>query len=377
MTRIYLSPPDTSPADREQMDAAFLEGWIAPVGPEIVAFEEELAAATGRRRAVALSSGTAALHLALIVGGVGPGDRVLVSTLTFAASANAVRYVGAEPVFVDSDHATWNLDPDLVAAELYRAARAGQPYKAVVAVDLYGQCANYQPIAAACQEHGALLLSDAAEALGAELDGHRAGSFGEAAVLSFNGNKIITTSGGGALVTDRSDWADKARFLATQARDPFPHYEHSELGYNYRLSNLLAALGRSQLRDLKRRVDIRRGHNDAYRQALARLPGVRFMPEIEGGRSTFWLTALTIDPMLSGRDRNAIMDLLESEDIEARPVWKPMHCQPLYRDSTVIGGIVAEELFNHGICLPSGSTLQPSDRQRIISLMHQVLAPTR
>lgn len=373
MNRIFLSPPETSEADRRQINDAFDEGWIAPVGPQIAAFEDELAAATGRTRAVALSSGTAALHLALIVGGVASGDRVLVSTLTFAATANAVRYVGAEPVFIDSEPSTWNMDPDLLGRELTRAARTGKPYKAVVAVDLYGQCADYPRIGAACAEHGALLLSDAAEALGAELGGERAGSFGEAAVLSFNGNKIITTSGGGALVTDRSDWADKVRFLATQARDPFPHYEHSELGYNYRLSNLLAALGRSQLADLDRRVTIRRSHNRAYREALAGLPGVGFMPEIKGGRSTFWLTAITIDPSLSGIDRTAIMELLEVQGIEARPVWKPMHLQPFYRSNQVVGGSVAEKLFRNGLCLPSGSSLQADDRDRIISLIREAL----
>jgi dTDP-4-amino-4,6-dideoxygalactose transaminase len=345
LTRIYLSPPETSDADRKQMLAAFDEGWIAPVGPQIIAFEEALAAATGRARAVALASGTAALHLGLIVAGIKEGDRVLVSTLTFAATANAIRYVGAEPTFVDSDLASWNMDPDLLEAELTAGRKAGKPYRAVVAVDLYGQCADYRHIGPACEENDALLMSDAAESLGARYDDQPAGSFGSAAILSFNGNKIITTSGGGAYITDNSAWADKVRFLATQARDPFPHYEHSELGYNYRLSNLLAALGSSQLADLERRVEVRRSHNRAYREGLGGLDGVTFMPEISGGRSTFWLTTLTIDAKAARGNRTSLMEALEAENIEARPVWKPMHLQPLYSANRIIGGKVSQRLF--------------------------------
>lgn len=374
MARIYLSPPELTAKDREQIAQALDEGWIAPVGPQITAFEDELAAATGRRRAVALSSGTAALHLALIVAGVERGDRVLVSTLTFAATANAIRYVGAEPVFVDSDRETWNMDPGLLATELEASFRGGTPYKAVIAVDLYGQCADYRRIAPACGALGVVLLSDAAEALGASLGGMRAGSFGDAAILSFNGNKIITTSGGGALVTDRDDWADRARFLATQARDPAPYYEHSQLGYNYRLSNLLAALGRSQLADLDRRVALRRAHRSAYRKGIGDLPGVDLMPEIEGGQSTFWLTALTVDPALAGQQATGIIELLEGHDIEARPVWKPMHLQPLYRDCRVIGGQVAEGLFRNGVCLPSGSSLDVRSRERVIEIVRDSFA---
>ena len=374
MARIYLSPPELTAKDREQIAQALDEGWIAPVGPQISAFEDELAAATGRRRGVALSSGTAALHLALIVAGVERGDRVLVSTLTFAATANAIRYVGAEPVFVDSDRETWNMDPGLLAAELEASFHGGTPYKAVIAVDLYGQCADYLRIAPACESVGVVLLSDAAEALGAALGDMPAGSFGDAAILSFNGNKIITTSGGGALVTDRDDWADRARFLATQARDPAPHYEHSQLGYNYRLSNLLAALGRSQLADLDRRVALRRAHRSAYREGLGDLPGVDLMPEIKGGQSTFWLTALTVDPALAGQEATAIIELLEGHDIEARPVWKPMHLQPLYRDCQVFGGRVAEGLFRNGVCLPSGSSLDVASRERIIEIFRDSFA---
>jgi dTDP-4-amino-4,6-dideoxygalactose transaminase len=350
-------------------------GWIAPVGPEIDAFEMELGAATDRLHGVALASGTAALHLALIVGGVGPGDRVLVSSLTFAASANAVRYVGAEPVFLDSDRASWNLDPDLLAEALEDARRSGQPYAAVIPVDLYGQCADYERIEALCAEHGVLLIEDAAEALGASYRERKAGSFGAMAVLSFNGNKIITTSGGGALVTDHPDWATEVRFLATQARDPAVHYEHSRLGYNYRLSNLLAALGRSQLADLHRRVESRRSHNNAYRAALGEIDGVEFMPEAPECRSTFWLTTLTIDPAVSGTSRFEVQKHLESLDIEARPVWKPMHLQPLYKGCQVIGGEVSADLFERGLCLPSGSSLTIEQRERVIAGVLEVLRP--
>jgi len=367
LTRVYLSPPELTSADRREVLRALDEGWIAPVGPEITAFESELAATTGRHRAVALSSGTAALHLALISAGVDQGDKVLVSSLTFAATANAIRYVGAEPVFVDSDPATWNMDPDLLAEALARSSR----FKAVIPVDLYGQCADYRRIGELCARFELLMISDAAESLGASLGGSPAGSFGEAAVLSFNGNKIITTSGGGALVTDRDDWADRARFLATQARDPAPHYEHSQLGYNYRLSNVLAALGRSQLADLERRVLIRRSHRQAYHAALADLPGVQFMPEIDGGTSTFWLTALTIDHTLAGTRAADVIALLDQNGIEARPVWKPMHLQPLYRGCEIVGGGVSESLFRNGLCLPSGSSLLPEQRERIIELIRE------
>ncbi|HUP17708.1 MAG TPA: aminotransferase class I/II-fold pyridoxal phosphate-dependent enzyme [Acidimicrobiia bacterium] len=373
MTRIYLSPPDVQRSDVDLVVAAFDEGWIAPVGPQIDAFELDLAVATGRSRAVALSSGTAALHLALIVNGVSEGDRVLVSSLTFAASANAVRYVGANPVFVDSDRATWNMDPDLLASELDDAAQRNRRYAAVVVVDLYGQCADYRRIEQICAEHEIPVISDAAEALGARLSERPAGSFGEVGILSFNGNKIITTSGGGALVTNNEKWADEVRFLATQARDPALHYEHSRVGYNYRLSNLLAALGRSQLSDLPRRVARRRAHNQAYRAALEGIPGIEFMPEISDGKSTFWLTALTVDPVMAGVDRTTLINHLGEHDIEARPVWKPMHMQPLYRENQVIRGEVSADLFERGLCLPSGSSLSGAQREQVVEAIRAKL----
>lgn len=364
MARVFLSPPDVGLQEREALVRAFDGGWIAPLGPEVDQFEGELAAATGRAHGVALSSGTAALHLALVLLGVQAGDRVAVQSLTFSATANAIRYVGAVPVFIDSGPVGWNMDPGLLG----EALEAGG-IRAVITVDLYGQCADYGRIEGLCREHGVPLIEDAAEALGASFDGRPAGSFGELAALSFNGNKIITTSGGGALVTGDSDWAARARFLATQARDPAPHYQHSELGYNYRLSNLLAALGRAQLADLVRRVDRRRDHNRFYNESLGDIPGFEFMPETEGSRSTFWLTALTIDPSAAGVDREMLRLELEKHDIEARPVWKPMHLQPFYAEFEMVGGAVSQRLFDLGLCLPSGSNLTDQDRERVVEII--------
>jgi pyridoxal phosphate-dependent aminotransferase EpsN len=321
--------------------------------------------------AVALSSGTAALHLALAVLGVGAGDEVWCSTLTFAATANAVRYLGATPVFVDSDRASWNMDPGLLAEALDEAARRGALPKAVIAVDLYGQCADLEPIAAACRRHGVALVEDAAEALGATYHGRPAGSIGDLSILSFNGNKIITTSGGGMLLGRDKALVDRARYLATQAREPARHYEHTTVGYNSRLSNLLAAVGRAQLADLGRRVAARRATNAYYRERLA-LPGWSFMPEAPFGRATFWLTCATIDRASFGADRDAVIDALAAADIEARPVWKPMHLQPVFAGFRRIGGGVAEHLFADGICLPSGSNLTDADRERVVACVRGV-----
>ena len=363
MPRIYLSPPDLAGTELAMLRDAVESNWIAPLGPHVDAFEAELAARLELPHAVALASGTAALHLALEVLGVGPGDEVWCSTLTFAATANAVRYVGATPVFVDSDRRTWNMDPDLLAEGLDAAARRGALPRAVIAVDLYGQVAELEPIAAACRRHGVFLVEDAAEALGATYRGRPAGSLGDLSILSFNGNKIITTSGGGALLGRERAWIDRARYLATQARSPVRHYEHEAIGYNYRLSNLLAAVGRAQLADLERRVDARRATNLAYREALGALPGWDFMPEAPERRSTCWLTCATV----ADHDRReAILDHLAADDIEARPIWKPMHLQPVFRGCRAIGGAVSEDLFARGLCLPSGSSLTPADRERVI-----------
>jgi pyridoxal phosphate-dependent aminotransferase EpsN len=367
VARIYLSPPDLAGTELELLRDAIASNWIAPLGPHVDAFEAEMAARVDVPHALATSSGTAALHLALLVLGVGAGDEVWVSDLTFAASANAVRYVGATPVFVDSD-ASWNMDPALLARALDDAARAGELPKAVIAVDLYGACADLEAIAAACRRHGVALVEDAAEALGATHRGRSAGSFGELAVLSFNGNKIITTSGGGMLLGRDKAHVDRARYLATQARGAARHYEHEAIGYNYRMSNLLAAVGRAQLADLDRRVAARRATNAAYRRALAELPGWTFMPEPAHGASTWWLTCATIDPP---GDRDRVIDRLAAADIEARPVWKPMHLQPVFAGARRIGGDVAERLFARGICLPSGSSLSDDDRARVIATIRE------
>jgi dTDP-4-amino-4,6-dideoxygalactose transaminase len=364
--RIYLSPPQVSPRERELLLAAFDSGWIAPLGPHVDAFEQEFAARLGVPSAVALCSGTAALHLALRVLGVGPGDRVATSTLTFVASANAIKYVGAEPQFIDSERASWNLDPVWLAEALEADARRGRHIKAVLAVDLLGQCADYQAIQRLCRFYEVPLIEDAAEALGASHRGEPAGTLGDIGCFSFNGNKIITTSSGGMLVTRYAGWAERARYLATQARDPAPHYEHSELGYNYRLSNLLAAIGRGQLADLERRVARRRAVFEFYRLALSDLPGIRFMPEASYGKCTRWLTCLTVDPRESGVSREELRVALEAQNIESRPLWKPMHMQPLYGACRTWGGAVAEQLFEQGLCLPSGSSLAETELTRIV-----------
>jgi len=365
MSRIYLSAPELAGNELDLLRDAVASNWIAPLGPHVDAFEAEMCARLDVPHAVALSSGTAGLHLALEVLGVGAGDEVWLSTLTFAATANAVRYVGAVPVFIDSERVSWNLDPALLAQGLDEAARAGRLPKAVIAVDLYGQCADLDPIAQACRHHEVALIEDAAEALGATYRGRPAGSFGDLSILSFNGNKIITTSGGGMLLGRRKDWIDRARYLATQAREPARHYEHTVVGYNYRLSNLLAAVGRAQLADLERRVEARRATNAFYRSALGDLPGWSFMPEAPYGRSTFWLTCATLDARAFGADRDAVLDHLATDEIEGRPVWKPMHLQPAFAGYRTIGGAVAEQLFRDGVCLPSGSSLTPVQRERV------------
>jgi dTDP-4-amino-4,6-dideoxygalactose transaminase len=365
--RIYLSPPHVGATERELLLSAFDSNWISTVGPHVDAFEREMAAACGVGHAAGLSSGTAALHLALLLLGVGRGDEVLCSDLTFAASANAITYVGAVPVFIDSDPASWNMDPGLLEEELAACARRGKLPRAVMVVDLYGQCADYDRIAAICARHGVPLIEDAAEALGATYRGKPAGKFGVMSVLSFNGNKIMTTSGGGMLLSDQEEHIALAKKLATQAREPVAHYEHTMIGYNYRLSNLLAAVGRGQLQSLQDRVARRRATFDEYKRALGGEAGVEFMPEIEGGRSTRWLTCLTVDPAKFGASREDIRLHLESMNIESRAVWKPMHLQPVYKDHRIVGGAVSKRLFEDGLCLPSGSNLSDADRARIIA----------
>jgi dTDP-4-amino-4,6-dideoxygalactose transaminase len=369
MPRIYLSPPHMGPDERALLLDAFDSNWVAPLGPHVDAFEREFAERVSVPHAAALSSGTAALHLGLLLLGVKPGDTVLTSTLTFAATANAITYVGATPVFIDSDRDTWNMSPALLAEELESSAARGKLPAAVIVVDLYGQCADWDPITEACARYDVPIIEDAAEALGATYRGRPAGVFGAMAAFSFNGNKIITTAGGGMLVSAREEFAKKARFLATQARDAAPHYQHSYIGFNYRLSNLLAAVGRGQLRVLDDRVRARRANRAFYRQALASEEGLTFASEASYGESNAWLTCVNVDPSRFGATREQIRQHLEAHDIEARPLWKPMHLQPVFQACRSVGGNVAGELFDTGLCLPSGSSLTPRDREFVVETL--------
>jgi dTDP-4-amino-4,6-dideoxygalactose transaminase len=365
-SRIHLSAPHMGTTERGLVSEAFDTNWIAPVGPHVDAFESRFAEAVGSGHAAAVSSGTAALHLALRLVGVGPGSEVLVSTFTFAASVTPVLFLGATPSFVDSDYASWNMDPELLAEALETRAREGRLPSAVVVVHLYGQCADMDPILAACARYDVPVVEDAAEALGATYHGRSPGTFGRVGIYSFNGNKIITTSGGGMLVANDASLVAHARKLATQAKEVAAHYEHIELGYNYRMSNVLAGIGIGQLAVLEDRVQARRGNFEFYRQALGDLPGVRFMPEADWGRHTRWLTTLTIDPDAFGADREAVRLALEEENIESRPVWKPMHRQPVFSEFPTFGGDVADDLFRDGLCLPSGSSLSRGELERVV-----------
>lgn len=364
MSRIYLSPPDVGAHEREALLAAFDGGWIAPVGPDLDRFEAGLTSMTGRH-AVALASGTAALHLALLAVGVEPGDDVFVSTFTFAASANAITYCGARPVFVDSDTESWNMSPALLRSALAEAAAAGRLPRAVVVVDLYGQCADYEQLVPLCREYGVAVVEDAAEALGATAYGRPAGSFGDIAVLSFNGNKIITTSGGGALLADDEATASRARYLATQARRPAIHYEHTEIGFNYRMSNLLAAVGSAQLDRLPAMSERRLAVNGRYRAALAGT-GLEFMPVPTWSEWNGWLTCVVFR---NGAVRDAAIDALAAADIESRPLWKPLHLQPVFADASATLDGTSESLFATGLCLPSGSSLTDDQVDTIAAIV--------
>lgn len=398
-TRIYLSSPHMGGEELALVQEAFATNWIAPLGPHVDGFEREFAEVVGSAHAAALSSGTAALHLALRLAEVEPGDEVFVSTLTFSASVNPILYVGARPVFIDSERESWNMDPQILAEALESRAQSGKLPKAVILVHLYGQSADIDAVQALCERYGVMLIEDAAEALGAsyygrseigdrrsdadagnltkrvESGGKRVspGSQGRMGIYSFNGNKIITTSGGGMLVSEDQALVAKARFLATQARDAAPHYQHSEIGYNYRLSNVLAGIGRGQLKVLASHVNARRRNCAIYQKALADIPGLHFMPEASFGRCTRWLTCLTIDPEQAGTDRETVRLALEKENIEGRPVWKPMHRQPIFEKYDRFGGEVAEELFANGLCLPSGSNLTDEDLDRVIAVLRRTL----
>ena len=366
MKTLHLSSPHLSGRELPYVQQAFDTNWIAPLGPNVDGFERELCAYVGTAHAAALSSGTAAIHLALIMLGVSAGDVVLCQSFTFSASANPVVYQGATPVFIDSEADTWNLCPEALGRALRHYARRGQKPKAVVGVHLYGMPARLREVLALCEQYEVPFVEDAAEALGSVYFGKKAGTFGAMSVLSFNGNKIITTSGGGALLSHDEAFIDKARFLATQARDPAPHYQHSEIGYNYRMSNVCAGIGWGQLEVIDERVAQRRANFDFYKKELQSLPGVAFQPEPEGHFSNRWLTCLTIDPAQSGGvTREAVRLALAAENIESRPLWKPMHRQPVFADAPYFGGKVAEGLFEIGLCLPSGSNLETTDLRRV------------
>jgi pyridoxal phosphate-dependent aminotransferase EpsN len=366
--RIYLSVPHMGSREELYVREAFASNWLSTVGPNLDAFEREFERRVGLP-SVALGSGTAAMHLGLRLLGVGPRDEVLCPTFTFVASVNPIRYLGAEPVLVDSDPATWMIDPGLLGEALARKAAAGRLPRAVVVVHLYGQSADMDPILEVCGRYGVPVLEDAAEALGTLYKGKPSGSMGALGVFSFNGNKIITTTGGGMLAAPQRDWVDKARFWSQQARDPGVAYEHTEMGYNYRLSNVLAGIGRGQLEVLDERVAQRRAVAFRYRDAFADFPGMTFMPQASYGLHTNWLSCFLVDPERFGASRDDIIGALGAQNIESRPLWKPMHLQPLYAKAERFGGEVAADLFRRGICLPSSSSLSAEDQALVISIV--------
>ena len=375
--RILLSSPHMSGNEQKYINEAFETNWIAPLGPNVNAFEKELAAYAGTEGAAATSSGTAAIHLALELVGVKRGDRVFCSSLTFVASANPILYLGAEPVFIDSEEETWNMSPVALKRALEELNSVEKLPKAVIVVNLYGQSAKMDELMAICNEYCVPVIEDAAESLGSLYKGKKSGSFGQFGVYSFNGNKIITTSGGGMLVSNDVDALAQSRFLATQARDTAPHYQHSVVGYNYRMSNILAGVGRGQLEVLDDRVQAKRDVFYRYVDALGDVEGVHFMPELEDTYSNRWLTALTLDPDKVRITPYALMDALDAENIEARPVWKPLHMQPLFEDRRFYphaeDDVVSERLFAEGLCLPSGSNMTVEEQERVIALIKKEL----
>ncbi|MFG6531429.1 MULTISPECIES: DegT/DnrJ/EryC1/StrS family aminotransferase [unclassified Sulfitobacter] len=376
--RIYLSRPHMSGNEERHVAEAFASNFVAPLGPQLDAFEASMRDyLEADVYCVGLSSGSAALHLALRIAGVGPGDEVWISSMTFAGGIFPVNYLSATPRFFDLDPASWTIDTARLAAELATAAAEDRLPKAIVPTDLYGQSADLDTLETLAAQYGVRLIVDSAESLGASYkNGRKAGTGGDAAILSFNGNKIITTSGGGMLVTRHKEWADEARFLATQARDPAPHYEHSTYGYNYRLSNICAAIGLGQMEVLEARVARRREIFSRYETALSR-PGIAFMPEPKGLQSTRWLTALAVDPIETGITREDIRLMLLEHEIESRPLWKPMHMQPLYAGRPYHGAGVDERLFTNGLCLPSSSDKTDAQQDEVIERVNALLDSAR
>lgn len=374
--RVYLSPPHIMGKELDYVKEAFESNWIAPLGPQVDAFEKEIAAYVGVKSALALSSGTAAIHLALRYLGVGSGDVVFASTLTFIGSVAPVLYQGATLVFIDSEEESWNMSPEALISAFDNAKKGNKLPKAVIVTDLYGQCANYDRIVEICRYYKVPIIEDAAEAIGAIYKNKKAGSLGTMATLSFNGNKIVTTSGGGMLLSDDVEIINRCRFWATQARDPAPWYQHSDYGYNYRMSNICAAIGRAQLETVRERIQTRRKVFDRYKRALGLISGINFMPEAKYGMSNRWLTVITIDSKQINIKPIDIMNALERENIESRPVWKPMHMQPLFCSAPYYKNFkkdVSKVLFESGLCLPSGSNLTEIDQDRIIEIIKGTL----
>ncbi len=372
---ILLSTPHMGDDERYYVEEAFRTNWIAPLGPNVDSFEREMAELVGVKYAAAVSSGTAAIHVALRILGVRRGDRVFCSTLTFAASANPIEYLGAKPVFIDSDSISWNMSSSALEAAFRAAEKDGRLPKAVIVVNLYGQSADMYPLLEICNRYEVPVVEDAAESLGARYRGQASGTFGKIGIYSFNGNKIITTSSGGMLVSDDSDLIERAQFLSTQARDPALHYQHSEIGYNYRMSNILAGVGRGQLKVLRQRVLARRAVFQRYRESLAEIDAIVWMPEPEWGYSTHWLSACTLNSEVSNITPADVIAKLATEMIEARPVWKPMHMQPVFNSCCYFEhstGSVSEGLFARGLCLPSGSNLSLKSQDRIIDTLRRI-----
>lgn len=371
--KIWLSSPHMGGQEIEFVNTAFETNWIAPLGPNVNGFETDLQNYLGAGHVAALSSGTAALHLALILLGVKAGDYVICSSFTFSASANPIAYQGANPVFVDSETQTWNMDPDLAESAIEDLIAKGKKPKAMILVHLYGMPAQMDRFISLSEEYQIPIIEDAAEALGSTWNGRKAGTFGAFSALSFNGNKIITTSGGGALISGSEEGIAKARFLATQARDNAPHYQHSEIGFNYRMSNVVAGVGRGQMMVLDERVAQRRANHSFYVKHLSAFPGVQFLQEPDGFFSNRWLTCILVDPQLSGGiSRETIRLSLEEQNIESRPLWKPMHLQPVFEQYPSYANGTSEKLFENGLCIPSGSNLLESDLFRVVEVFQKL-----
>ncbi len=364
--RLYMSPPHMSGREQEYVRDVFASNWIAPAGPHLARFEESFASRVKLAAAVALGSGTAAIHLALRHLAIQPGDEVICPTLTFCASANPVTYEQGTPIFIDVDRATWNLDPNLVADELSACAKRGKLPRAIIAVDLLGQSADMDSIVQVASRYEIPVIEDAAEALGGHYKGRPTGSSGWVNVFSFNGNKIITTSGGGMLASNDQEVIERVRHLSTQARDPGHLYRHSEIGFNYRMSNVLAAIGMAQLEVLDERVATRKRICHIYRNGLGSLPGISFMPQAEYGETNYWLTVIQVDPAAYGATCEDVRLALEEANIESRRVWVPLHLQKPFANCRIRGGSVAEKIFETGLCLPSGSAMTPEDQDRVV-----------